>query len=341
MAMTTAICFIRKMLLLFYALLCFVRRDTIAVTIEPSVPEELIQHESYGKEAGHIKISSSQGLPNDTWDGHMHVVDTIRYPLAADAAYTPGVHSIWDAVTFENSVDMKNIIIVQPSIYGIDNSALLDALKALGPDRARGVVVFDEDSIRHSNLQEWHALGVRGVRLNLASTDASPDVDSFKKTVSTFANLVKPLGWMVQIYTSMDLLPDLESTILALKDMKFCFDHFAQPQAPGNNSSVPVDRYSITEFSSLATLLRNGNTWVKFSAPYRVDLDYEQLEAVAREILRLRNDRVIFATDWPHTRFEGLNIRPFEEKCLEWAREANAVQKMFSDNAKELWDVAR
>lgn len=268
----------------------------------------------------------------------MHVVDPKRYPLAADAAYMPSTHSAWDAVSFENTVSMRNVVAVQPSIYGNDNSAMLDAMKALGPDRSRGVVVFDEATIDNGTLQKWHALGVRGVRLNLASTGKTPDIDAFKSTVERYAAIVKPLGWMVQIYMSMDLLPALESTINAL-GVKVCLDHFAQPAKPLKESTLPFDPYTINGFSTLVRLLQYGNTFVKFSAPYRVHVDDYQLDAIAKEILRVQNDRVVFATDWPHTRFEGLDIKPFEERCLEWAEEAGCVDKVFSSNAKTLWSI--
>lgn len=332
----------RRMLHPFYALLCLAKIGSSAAVVLPGSSPRSALPEAYWKETKpNFKRPDFRRLPNDTWDGHMHIIDPNRYPLAADAAYTPGVHSTWDAVTFENSVDMKNIIIVQPSIYGNDNGALLDALKALGAERSRAVVVFDNTAIDNSTLHEWHTLGVRGVRLNLASVDANPDIEAFKKTVSTYAALVKPLGWMVQIYMSMDMLPGLESTIREMKDVKFCFDHFAQPSQPKSNSTAPFDPYSITGFSSLISLLRNGNTWVKFSAPYRVDLDADQLAVFAKEVLRVRDDRVVFATDWPHTRFEGLDIRPFEERVLDWAREGKCVDKVFSANARELWGVER
>jgi predicted TIM-barrel fold metal-dependent hydrolase len=89
----------------------------------------------------------------------------------------------------------------------------------------------------------------------------------------------------------------------------------------------------------LIRLLQHGNVFVKFSAPYRVGLDSNQLDALAKEILRVQNDRVVFATDWPHTRFEGLDIKPFEERCLEWAEEAGCVDNVFSKNAKALWKI--
>lgn len=268
----------------------------------------------------------------------MHVIDPKRYPLAPGAVYVPSTNSIWDAVSFENTVGMKNIVAVQPSIYGNDNSAMLDSMKALGPERSRGVVVFDESTIETSTLKEWHALGVRGVRLNLASTSQSPDNGAFKNTIERYAELVKPFGWMVQIYMSMDLLPELESTIKAL-GVQVCFDHFAQPTIPSHTAGARFDPYTINGFSSLIRLLQYGNVFVKFSAPYRVGLESHQLEALAKEILRVKNDRVVFATDWPHTRFEGLDIKPFEERCLEWAEDAGCVDKVFSTNAKTLWKI--
>lgn len=267
----------------------------------------------------------------------MHVVDPKRYPLAAGAVYEPSVHSVWDAVSFENTVGMRNIVLVQPSIYGNDNSAVLDALRALGPKRARGVIVFDPSEMTASSLELLHTLGVRGVRLNLASTGKKPDIGAFKKTIQTYAALVKPLGWMVQIYLPMEMLPALESTIRDL-EVKICLDHFAQPTSTQHGGgSHSFDPYTIDGFSSLIRLLKEGHTFVKFSAPYRVKLEGHELDAVAKEILRVRDDRAVFATDWPHTRFEGLDIKPFEERCLEWAEEAGCVEKVFSSNAKELW----
>lgn len=280
----------------------------------------------------------AQRLPNNTWDGHMHVIDPSRYPLAPNAVYTPSVFSAWDAVSFENSVSMRNLVAVQPSIYGNDNSALLDALRAFGPDRSRGVVVFDDQAIDNATLQQWHDLGVRGVRLNLASTGAEPDLDEFMRTMRRYADRVKPFGWMVQVYMSMDLLPALVDTIKELP-VRFCLDHFARPSGPTDSTNHSFDPYNIKGFSALMELLQHGNTWVKFSAPYRVELEPDELDALAREILRVHCDRAVFATDWPHTRFEGLDIKPFEERCLEWAEEARCVDQVFSLNAKELWDV--
>lgn len=334
---------VKRMFHSFYAILCSVKIRTRASFLLPFRPPKALTLGSSRKCLRQApKRTFAQRLPVDTWDGHMHFIDPKRYNLAAGAAYVPSIHSVWDAVTFEDTVGMKNVVAVQPSIYGNDNSAMLDAMKALGPERSRGVVVFDESTIQDKTLHEWHALGVRGVRLNLASTGATPDIEVLKNTLQRYADLVQPLGWMIQIYVSMDMLPALESTITSL-NVKICFDHFANPTKPQNASprpsSTPFDPYSITGFSSLVRMLQHGNTFVKFSAPYRMNLDSHQLEAVALEILRVQNERVVFATDWPHTRFEGLDIKSFQEDCLAWAEDAGCVDRVFSLNAKTLWDV--
>jgi predicted TIM-barrel fold metal-dependent hydrolase len=325
----------------FYAILCLAKIETRASVLLPASSRKQSTRQN-AKESQQqqpvARRSLAERLPAETWDGHMHVVDPKRYPLASSAIYTPSTHSVWDAVSFENTVSMKNILLVQPSIYGNDNSAMLDAMKALGPERSRGVVVFDESTVETSTLQEWHEMGVRGVRLNLASTSQNPDLDAFRNTIKRYAELVEPFGWMVQIYMSMDLLSELESTIKEL-GVQVCFDHFAQPAKPPKTTGSKFDPYSINGFSSLIRLLQHGNVFVKFSAPYRVALDSHQLDAVAKEILRVQNDRVVFATDWPHTRFEGLDIKPFEERCLEWAEDAGCVEKVFSTNARKLWSV--
>ena len=69
----------------------------------------------------------------------------------------------------------------------------------------------------------------------------------------------------------------------------------------------------------MISLLRAGETYVKMSAPYRLSKDHQMrdLQAMAREFLSVAPNRVIYATDWPHTRFSRVDISPFTEFCLE------------------------
>src|SRR4051812_46764589 len=49
-----------------------------------------------------------------------------------------------------------------PSVYGTDNSATLDGIKQLGPERARGVAVIDEKTSA-ADVDAMHKGGIRGI----------------------------------------------------------------------------------------------------------------------------------------------------------------------------------
>jgi predicted TIM-barrel fold metal-dependent hydrolase len=90
-------------------------------------------------------------------------------------------------------------------------------------------------------------------------------------------------------------------------------------------------------------MMQHPNFFVKVSAPYRVSKNetWRDLEPLTKELLKARGgDGVVFASDWPHTRFEDMDIKPWVEQCLEWCGDdAVLAKKLFRDNAKVLWDV--
>ncbi|KAL4934518.1 putative TIM barrel metal-dependent hydrolase [Aspergillus undulatus] len=279
-------------------------------------------------------------VPARSWDSHMHVTDS-RCPTIASAAYKPTSHIIEDAIAFESSLGIENVVLVQPSIYGFDNSCLLDALRRIGPSHGRGVVVVDPSNIDTATLRAWHSLGVRGVRVNFKSAGRVPTRDELDRVLSEQAQLVRSLGWMIQIHTPMSTIPLLESIIPQL-GVKICIDHFGGPDLhevklePGQS----FDPYTLLGFSSLISLLKAGRTYVKISAPYRLtrDEEFRDLEIMAREFLREAPERVLYATDWPHTRFSGINIEPFTEQCLRICESQAVAERVFRLNAEQLMD---
>lgn len=278
-------------------------------------------------------------LPDDAWDSHLHVIDPNRYPLAASAVYTPSVSGLWDVVTNETAFGLEHVVLVQPSIYGNDNSILLDALTGLGPDRAHGVVQF-ETNISTKTLHEWHDKGVRGVRLNAVSGGDEVDVPEFAGRLRAYADIIRPFGWVLQAYAPMEVLPEVEDIIAGL-NVTFVLDHFSNPSLPDlkPEDQESFDPYSVKGFDSLIRLIKGGNTYIKFSGGYRIEPSMIGLEVMAKEILQTRTDRTVFASDWPHTRFERLDIRPFIQTVLDWANEFDCVEGVFSGNARKLWGV--
>lgn len=285
-------------------------------------------------------------IPVGSWDSHMHVIIPDRYPLSSAAVYKPSPFTVSQAIDFETSIGASHLVIVQPSIYGNDNSCLLDALRAFGPTRARGVVAFDPAATSSSTLREWHRLGVRGVRLNLRSTEHTMDHAEMEAVLRSYADAVRPLNWIIQLYIPLEMVKILEQVMPTL-GVRVVIDHMGSPDLsspPSKASSLSsrLDPYSLNGFSSLIRLLQGGDTYVKLSAPYRLGKgrDYTRdVDAIARELIRVAGrTRAVFASDWPHTRFEGLDIRPWIDQVLSWCGGSqHLAERIFRDNAEELW----
>ncbi|THY85321.1 hypothetical protein D6C95_07914 [Aureobasidium pullulans] len=306
----------------------------------PTIPTKIEHAKVFARGEPMQSLTIAQRMPIDAWDSHMHVTDP-EYPLASDAAYVPSLHNLTDVRNFERTIGIQNTVFVQPSIYGDDNSYLLDALRAAGTSHGRGVVAINPDMLNITELQEWHKLGVRGVRLNLKSNDTTYTANSLSNMLQKYADAIRGFKWVLELYIGMDAMPVLEKIVPNL-GVRVSIAHFGAPTLPDpKNATYPLDPYKITGFPSLVNLTLAGATWVKFSAPYRFDNDtqFRGVESIARELLKVAGDRCIFASDWPHTRYEGLDIKPFVEAVLDWTDEADLTKEVFSLNAKELWDI--
>jgi predicted TIM-barrel fold metal-dependent hydrolase len=136
----------------------------------------------------------------------------------------------------------------------------------------------------------------------------------------------------------MEVIPSLSKFLLSL-NVKICFDHFASPTL----SPLEQDPYTVPGFRSLVSLLGTGKIFVKLSAPYRVSSDprFEDLEPMTRELIRIAGKRnLVFATDWPHTRYEGFNVRHFIDTLIQWCGgDQDLIHRIFKYNAEELWDI--
>lgn len=282
--------------------------------------------------------SARARIPEGSWDSHMHVIDPVKFPLAKDAQYSPESHTLEQALDKEAELGFPNIVLVQPSIYGHDNSCLIDALQKLGPRRARAVVTFDPETIDNPTLLAWHALGVRGVRLNFQSVGKQADSEELVKMLRCYANIVRPLQWVIQLYIPLAVLEAVESIIPYL-GVPICLDHFGCPALLPEDGEIS-DLDAIPGFPALKRVLDKTNTFVKLSAHYRLCTDLSRLEPLAKALLSIDGGRkVVFATDWPHTRFPELDIVPFVQAVLNWCEGNTALAtRVFRDNARALWD---
>ncbi|MGV6873820.1 amidohydrolase family protein [Pseudochelatococcus sp. B33] len=265
----------------------------------------------------------SASLPAGTCDCHFHVFKADA-PLVSPRNYTPQPMTIADWEVYADTLGISRGVIVQPSVYGLDNRVLVEALEAR-PGRLRGVVVIEPDAPRPT-LRLLHSLGVRGVRVNTRNLGGLP-LDA----VSTLAGAIADLGWHLQLQVNEAGLEALQAIILQLP-VEVVIDHMghAGVDDPARRSQ-DIDR--------LLRLLATGRAWVKLSAPYRLGSDTEAVAGIAQRLVGMYPGRLIWGSDWPHT--ELWNSMPDDadliEEAMGWLANPALARKVLVENPKELY----
>lgn len=232
-------------------------------------------------------------VPPGACDCHVHVFAPDRFPYAAKRTYTPGPASVDDLLAFAGRIGMSRCVVVQPSVYGVDHACLLESLRVLG-GRARGVAVIDPERTSDQELDRLDEAGVRSVRLNLA-TEGATDPAAAARTLAATSRRIVGRGWSIQVYAGLDLLAALKDSLARLP-VPLVLDHFAGASGEGGCGQAG--------FAELIDLLASGKVYVKLSAPYRSSRrgpGYEDMEGIARAFITAAPERMVWASDWPHT----------------------------------------
>lgn len=227
-------------------------------------------------------------LPPGTCDCHIHVFGAPEdYPLVAVRSYTPQPADLaaYGALMARTGIDRA--VLVQPSVYGTDNRALLAAL-AGDPQRFRAVVVVPAD-LPQTAMERLHAAGVRGIRINRRNPGGLPLSEMLR-----LAARIAPLGWHIQLQIDIQTVDDLAGLVAACP-VPVVIDHMGFVQ-PGLGVDAPG-------FQTLLRALAGGQTWVKLSAPYRLGAGaapFPALDPFVAALVATRADRLVWASDWPH-----------------------------------------
>jgi predicted TIM-barrel fold metal-dependent hydrolase len=231
-------------------------------------------------------------VPELACDTHAHLFGPeSKYPYSPKRGYTPPDALLADFLKMQDILGMQRCVLTQPSVYGTDNSALLDGLAAMG-DRARGVAAVGAD-ISDAELERMHAAGVRGVRVNLVDKGGMP-FDGIKD-VYRMGERIKPLGWHIELLIHVAEEPGLKE-IFAGFPVDTVVGHLGYIKA-----GLGVDHPGYRAFLDIVA---QGHCWVKLSGAYRVTAreapPYDDVAPYARALVQTRPDRILWATDWPH-----------------------------------------
>ncbi len=240
-------------------------------------------------------LPSRSETPAPSWkapplscDCHFHIFGPYdRFPLDAGRHYDPPAALIPAYLRVADALGIQRMVIVQPSVYGNDNRATLDAARQFGLDRARVVAVVDP-SISDAELQALHDGGTRALRFNLVSGNGSP-----VEALETMARRIAPLGWHMQLYVSGAVLEQIAPQLATLP-VEVVIDHMGGVKT--------ADGITAPGFQALLRLLGSGRAWVKLCG-YRISSSgppFADVAPFARALFAAAPDRCVWGTDWPH-----------------------------------------
>jgi 2-pyrone-4,6-dicarboxylate lactonase len=271
-------------------------------------------------------------LPAQTTDCHAHICGPAHlFPYAAARIYTPPDALLPDYRALLNSLGVQRAVLVQPSVYGDDNRALLAAL-ATDPQHLRGVAVVTP-SVSDKELQTLHNAGVRGLRCNivdLATAKGALPIDELRQ----LAQRIAPLQWHLELLMHVNEFPHLARDLGDLPvDLVF-----------GHLGYVPT-RHSIQDpgFQNLLSLVREGKAWVKLTGPYRISQHnappYADVQPFADALLQANPARLLWGSDWPHVMVKGVmpNDADLCDLLGDWVQDAHLREIVLVNNPQTLY----
>ena len=266
-------------------------------------------------------------LPPLSCDVHCHVFEP-GYPHVSRPHYTFPEATLDQYLALCRFLGIERMVLVQPSFYGTDNRVLLNALERIG-NRGRGVVMVDED-ISEAELDRFHALGVRAVRLDLFARASWSRAD-LQTYILHMLDRARPRGWHIQFYTPgyvvRDLLP-----FLGTLEHDFVIDHMGY--------MLEEDGLTERDFAQLLDVMKTGNAWLKLSGPYRIakHRGYEAVAHLAQEIVATRPERALWGSDWPHLPDGTRDTGELVNLLLNWAPSEVARQQILVESPRRLFD---
>ena len=275
-------------------------------------------------------MAAAHGLATDS---HLHIIDPARFPFADGPGYRPAAHERGTgedlaAVLAANGIGRA--VLIQPSGYGYDNSAILAALRQF-PERYRAIAVI-AGSESDRELRDLAEAGVVGVRCNLASFDGQALTGS---AAERLLDRVRALGWLVQVH-GRDSQWAEATPLLLRKGVRVLVDHFGV-----GGRGVPV---SAPGFRAVLALGRSRRAVVKLSAPFRLADAGDGYAAIASHVELLLEafapEHRLWGSDWPFLAMPaGITYAASLAALARWLPDAAEREAVLVRNPGELFGL--
>ncbi len=268
-------------------------------------------------------------VPPGACDCHMHAYgDPARYSPRPDSPFPPVAGGdVGTYIGVRDLLGLERTVVVQPSVYGFDNAATLDAMVALG-EGARGIAVVPPD-VSDDELARLTGLGIRGIRFFMIGGGALgwDDLELLAAKTAAF-------GWHVQMQMDGRDLADVADRLARLPG-RLVIDH--------NGKFLALVTTDHPGFKALLRLIEGGRTWVKTSGVYETSRtgypDYADVALLATAVIAQTPERCLFATNWPHP--SKPNDLPDDAHLLDlfagWAGDDRTIHRIMVENPAEVY----
>lgn len=272
-------------------------------------------------------------LPAGACDSHAHVFGPYdRFPLAHASSYAPPLAPKAQHRQLLDTLGAARGLLVQPAPYGLDASALLDALAA-GNGSLRGVAVADASTPK-SRLQALADGGVRALRfVEVRTPSGAPYAGSVGvDQLLQMAPAMRQVGLHAQLWAPIDDYPRLLPQIRAA-GVDVVLDHMACVK-PERGVDDPAFQYVLQA-------LRDGGVWVKLTL-CRVSTqapDYPDARPFHNALVAANPARLLWGSDWPFVRMgeQSPDAGALLDLFHAWVQDAATRQQILVDNPAALF----
>ena len=270
-------------------------------------------------------------IPPRACDTHAHIFGPVsRYPYSPARGYTPPDALLESYVHLHATLGIERGVLTQPSVYGTDNRAMLDAV-ARHPKRLRAVASVEE-TVSDAELTRLHEAGVRGIRVNLVDKGGMPFAST--DVLGKMGERIRPMGWHIELLVHVHEIGSIRQELGNLP-VDIVIGHLGYMP-----TSLGVDH---PRYRAFLDLVAEGRCWVKLTAPYRitgqVTVPYSDVAPFAQTLIATRPDRIVWGSDWPHviTKIPMPNDGELLDMLGTWVPDPALRQRILVDNPARLY----
>ena len=195
-------------------------------------------------------------------DTHAHIFGpAARFPYVKERIYTPPDSTYDDYRKLLAALGVQRAVLVQPSVYGEDNTAMLDAMQRFGPGVRAVADCADLADRTQAEIKALHDAGVRGLRFNVVDRPREQERRAGRHAARR-GQTDRPFGWHIELLVNVDEAPEFARAVAG---------HSGADRARPSRLSE-IRRAALDATSGLrrpARLLDGGRCWIKLTGPYR------------------------------------------------------------------------